>query len=210
MYYIVPSYVFKQFCVLFKLLFNFLCIDYSMFSSITLCSQVPDISNWQRNCYKTFLIRFNITLSNFLLLISLTYSWNGILMCRVEKYNNSQLVYYYNRVIIVNSQLVYFFHILVYWIVSNKPVIYGDNIILTCKTGHVLTDSGGACGVRQWYSGQKHFLYNGVSKDARNMRIERTCHPRSFLLLLKTILSQISTITIHVHVVSSPTRNVLV
>ena len=87
-------------------------------------------------------------------------------MCRVEKYNNSQLIYYYNRVMIVNSQLVYFFHILVYWIVSNKPVIYGVNIILTCKTGHVLTDSGGAYGVRQWYSGQKHFLYNGVSKDA--------------------------------------------
>ena len=86
---------------------------------------------------------------------------------------------------------------------SNKPVIYGDNIILTCQTGHVLTDRGDGCRVRQWYSDQKRFLYNGAS-----LKKERTCHPWSFVFLLKTILSQISILTIHVHVISSPTQNV--
>ena len=79
---VVTSNVFEQFCVLFKLIFNCLCIYYSMFSSITLYSQVPDVRNWPRTCYKTFLIRFKITLSSFLLLIPLTYSWDCILMCR--------------------------------------------------------------------------------------------------------------------------------
>jgi hypothetical protein len=43
----------------------------------------------------------------------------------------------------------------------------------------------------------------------QNMRIKRTCHPWSFLLLLKTILSQISILTINVHVVSILTQSVL-
>jgi hypothetical protein len=103
----------------------------------------------------------------------------------VEKYNNSQLVYYYNKIIIVNSQLVYFFHILVYWIVSNKPVIYGDTIILTCKTGHVLTDRGDACGVRQWYSGQMHFLYNGVSRDATKYEDRTNISSTEFSLVIE-------------------------
>jgi hypothetical protein len=44
-----------------------------------------------------------------------------------------------------------------YWIVSNKPVTYGDNIILTCKT-----DRTGTCRIRQWYGGHKNklLLYN--------------------------------------------------
>ena len=55
---------------------------------------------------------------------------------------------------------------LVYWTVSNKAVIYGDKIILTCKTGHVLTDRV-ECPVRQWYGGHKDklLLYNKVSRD---------------------------------------------
>ena len=87
--------------------------------------------------------------------------------------------------------------------------MYGENIILTCRTGHVLTDRRDACRVRQWYSGKKRLIYNGVPIDTTNMRIERTCHLRSFLLLLKTILSQISTLAIHAHVVSSPTQHIL-
>ena len=106
-------------------------------------------------------------------------------MCRVEKYNNSQLVYYYNRIIIVNSQLVYFFHILVYWIVSNKPVIYGDNIILTCKTGHVLTNRRDACRVRQWYSVQKRLLYNDVSLDATKYENRKNVLSTEFSLVIK-------------------------
>ena len=44
--------------------------------------------------------------------------------------------------------------------------MYGDNIILTCKAGHVLTDRRDGCRVRQWYSGEKRLLYNGGSVDA--------------------------------------------
>ena len=68
---------------------------------------------------------------------------------------------------------------------SNKPVIYGDNIILTCKTGHVLTDRGDGCGVRQWYSGQKHFLYNGVSKDATKYEDRTNLSSTEFSLVIK-------------------------
>ena len=52
---------------------------------------------------------------------------------------------------------------------SNKAVIYGDKIILTCKTGHVLTDRV-ECPVRQWYGGHKDklLLYNKVSRDVTN------------------------------------------
>ena len=56
--------LFEQFCVLFILFFIFLCIYYSVFSSITLYSQVPDVSNCT-----TFLLKFKITLNSFLLLI---------------------------------------------------------------------------------------------------------------------------------------------
>ena len=47
---------------------------------------------------------------------------------------------------------------------------------------------------------------------SQNMKTERTCHPRTFLLLLETILSRILILTIHVPVVSSlsPTQNFLV
>ena len=106
-------------------------------------------------------------------------------MCRVEKYNNSQLVYYYYRIIIVNSQLVYFcifFSLL-------------DSVKQTCNlwrqyhinmhTGHVLTDRGDACGVRQWYSGQKHFLFNGVSKDATKYENRKNVSSTMFSLVIK-------------------------
>jgi hypothetical protein len=64
--YFFASNVFEQFCVLFKLFFNLVCICYMMFSSITLYSNVPDVSNWQHNCYKCFFIKFKITLHSFL------------------------------------------------------------------------------------------------------------------------------------------------
>ena len=64
---------------------------------------------------------------------------------------------------------------------SNKPIIHGENIILTCKTGHVLTDRV-ECPVRQWYGGQKDklLLYNKVSRVIKNytesdLNINYTC-----------------------------------
>ena len=94
-------------------------------------------------------------------------------------------MYYYNRIIIVNSQLVYFYF-LVYWIVSNKPVIYGDDIILTCKTGHVLTDTN-ECPVRQWYGGHKNklLLYNKVSRDVTKYQDRTNLSSTEFSLVIK-------------------------
>jgi hypothetical protein len=71
--------------------------------------------------------------------------------------------------------------------VSNKPVVYGDNIILTCKTGHVLTDTSGACQVRQWFGGHKNklLLYNGVSVDARKYEDGTNLSSTEFSLVIK-------------------------
>jgi len=69
--------------------------------------------------------------------------------------------------------------------VSNKPVIYGDDIILTCKTWHVLTHRRGACRVRQWYSGQKHLLYNGVPIDATKYEDRTNVSSTEFSLVIK-------------------------
>ena len=64
---------------------------------------------------------------------------------------------------------------------SNKAVIYGDKIILTCKTGHVLTDRV-ECPVRQWYGGHKDklLLYNKVSRDVTKYEDRTKSYPRSF------------------------------
>ena len=66
---------------------------------------------------------------------------------------------------------------------SNKPVIYGHNIILTCKTGHVLTD--GACSVRRWYSDHKQLLYNGASVDATKYEERTNVSSTEFSLVIK-------------------------
>ncbi len=68
---------------------------------------------------------------------------------------------------------------------SNKPVIYGDNIILTCKTRHVLPDGGDACQVRQWYSGQKRLLYNDASVDATKYEDRTNVSSTEFSLVIK-------------------------
>ena len=68
---------------------------------------------------------------------------------------------------------------------SNKPVVYGDNIILTCKTGHVLTDRGGACEVRRWYSGKNYFLFNGVSRDETKYEERTDISSTEFSLVIK-------------------------
>ena len=69
---------------------------------------------------------------------------------------------------------------------SNKPVIYGDNIILTCKTGHVLTDRT-ACPVRKWYEGHKDklLLYNNVSRDATKYEDRTNLSSTEFSLVIK-------------------------
>ena len=69
---------------------------------------------------------------------------------------------------------------------SNKPVIYGDNIILTCKTGHVLTDRA-ECPVRQWYGGHKNkiLLYNNVSRDASKYEDKTNLSSMEFSLVIK-------------------------
>ena len=75
----------------------------------------------------------------------------------------------------------------VYWTVSNKPVIYGDDIILTCKTGHVLTDRV-ECPVRQWYSGHKDklLLYNKVSRDVTKYQDRTNLSSTEFSLVIKS------------------------
>ena len=69
---------------------------------------------------------------------------------------------------------------------SNNPVIYGDNIILTCKTGHVLTDRA-ECPGRQWYSGHKGklLLYNKVSGDATKYEDRTNLSSTEFSLVIK-------------------------
>ena len=75
---------------------------------------------------------------------------------------------------------------LVYWIVSNKPVIYGDDIILTCKTGHVLTERA-ECPVRQWYAGHKNkiLLYNKVSRNVTKYEDRTNMSSTEFSLVIK-------------------------
>ena len=68
---------------------------------------------------------------------------------------------------------------------SNKPVIYGDNIILTCQTGHVLIDRGDGCRVRQWYSDQKRFLYNDASLDPTKYEDRTNVSSMEFSLVIK-------------------------
>ena len=72
-------------------------------------------------------------------------------------------------------------YFLVYWIVSNKPVIYGDNIILTCKTDR------SSCQVRQWYGGDKNklLLYNKGSVDATKYEDRTNLSSTEFSLVIK-------------------------
>ena len=74
----------------------------------------------------------------------------------------------------------------VYWIVSNKPVMYGDNIILTCKTEHVLTDRV-ECPVRQWYGGHKDklLLFNKASRDVTKYEDRTNLSSTEFSLVIK-------------------------
>jgi hypothetical protein len=70
--------------------------------------------------------------------------------------------------------------------VSNKPVMYGDNVILTCQTGHVLTDTR-ECRVRQWYGGHKDklLLYNKVSRDVTKYEDRTNLSSTEFSLVIK-------------------------
>jgi len=70
--------------------------------------------------------------------------------------------------------------------VSNTPVIYGDNIILTCKTRHVLTDRV-KCPVRQWYSSHNNtlLLYNKVSRDVTKYEDRTNLSSTEFSLVIK-------------------------
>ena len=69
---------------------------------------------------------------------------------------------------------------------SNKPVMYGDNIILTCKTGQVLTDRV-ECPVRQWYGGHKDklLLCNKVSRDVTKYEDRTNVSSTEFYLVIK-------------------------
>ena len=68
---------------------------------------------------------------------------------------------------------------------SNTPVMYGDNITLTCKTGHVLTNRA-ECPVRQWYGGHKNkiLLYNNVSRDASKYEDKTNLSSMEFSLVI--------------------------
>ena len=65
---------------------------------------------------------------------------------------------------------------------SNKPVVYGDNIILTCKT-----DKRSACSVRQWYNGHQNklLLYNNGSVDATKYEDRTNLSSTEFSLVIK-------------------------
>ena len=69
---------------------------------------------------------------------------------------------------------------------SNKPVMYGDNITLTCKTGHVLTNRA-ECPVRQWYGGHKNkiLLYNTISRYATKYEDKTNLSSTEFSLVIK-------------------------
>ena len=64
---------------------------------------------------------------------------------------------------------------------SNKPVFYGDNIILTCKTDR------SPCQVRQWFSGhqKKILLYNNGSVDATKYEDRMNLSSTEFSLVIK-------------------------
>ena len=72
---------------------------------------------------------------------------------------------------------------------SNKPVIYGDTIILMCKTGHVLTSRVG-CYVRHWYGGHKDklLLYNKVSRDVTKYEDRTNLSSTEFSLVIKNYI----------------------
>jgi len=74
----------------------------------------------------------------------------------------------------------------VYWVISNKPVIYGDDIILTCKTGYVLTNTD-KCPVRQWYGGHrdKLLLYSEIPLDKTKYGGRRNMSSTEFSLVIK-------------------------
>ena len=63
--------------------------------------------------------------------------------------------------------------------------MYGENIILTCKTGHVLTDRRDACRVHQWYSGKKRLVYNGVPIDTTKYEDRTNVSSTEFSLVIK-------------------------
>ena len=64
--------------------------------------------------------------------------------------------------------------------------MYGDTIILTCKTGYVLTNRT-ECPVRQWYSGHtdKLLLYNEVSRDVTKYEDRTNLSSTEFSLVIK-------------------------
>jgi hypothetical protein len=50
---------------------------------------------------------------------------------------------------------------------------------------YALTDSGGACQVRQWYSGKKRLLYNDASVDATKYEDRTDVASTEFSLVIK-------------------------
>ena len=51
---------------------------------------------------------------------------------------------------------------------------------------YALTDSGGACRVRQWYSGKKRLLYNDASVDATKYEDRTDVASTEFSLVIKS------------------------
>ena len=50
---------------------------------------------------------------------------------------------------------------------------------------YALTDSGGVCQVRQWYSGKKRLLYNDASVDATKYEDRKDVASTEFSLVIK-------------------------
>jgi hypothetical protein len=50
---------------------------------------------------------------------------------------------------------------------------------------YALTDSGGVCQVRQWYSGKKRLLYNDASVDATKYEDRTDVASTEFSLVIK-------------------------
>ena len=64
--------------------------------------------------------------------------------------------------------------------------MYGDDVILTCKTWHVLTNRD-KCPVRQWHDGHKDKLWlcNTVSRDVTNYEDRTNVSSMEFSLVIK-------------------------
>lgn len=79
-----------------------------------------------------------------------------------------------------------FLSVLVTWYTSTNPVVFGQDVILTCYTGHPLLNSKD-CPVRQWSGGpeRKGLMYNGYSSNEQKYEEKENLTTSQFSLKIK-------------------------